>query len=195
MTDDWLHATQILVTTRPSPHVPHDDTTGLIMRRVHQNNISIPFAQQKKSKKVLRQVTDDSAPHRIHQTYPEKKTKKTKTPKKDIKWLENLLTFKTRISFSSNRLRRRISSGVMPANSSFTSSKMSASFIGNAIFLRRSSKSTTKESSTGKIQTMIKPCNNFFPRKAARKVGAMRERERERERETRKNQNQRTLLL
>jgi hypothetical protein len=42
---------------------------------------------------------------------------------------------------------------------------------------------------------MIKPCNNFFPRKAARKVGAMRERERERERETRKNQNQRTLLL
>jgi hypothetical protein len=38
---------------------------------------------------------------------------------------------------------------------------------------------------------MIKPCNNFFPRKAARKVGAMRERERE----TRKNQNQRTLLL
>jgi hypothetical protein len=35
----------------------------------------------------------------------------------------------------------------MPANSSFTSSKMSASFIGNAIFLRRSSNSTTKESS------------------------------------------------
>ncbi len=51
MIDDWLHATQIIVTTRPSPHVPHEDTTGLIMRRVHQNNISIPFAQQRNRRK------------------------------------------------------------------------------------------------------------------------------------------------
>ncbi len=84
------------------------------------------------------------------------------------KWGE-FRTFKTRISFLSNRLRRRISSGVSPASSSSTSSKMSASFIGKAIFspavpLLRCN-STTREL---KIKTMIQTPANRFSKKHAR---------------------------